>query len=226
MTNPSLTALVFVSTMLSLGGAACGGVRHATRPGGGAEAPEAKDPTLVEVRTTGFEGAARTVSFSTWDVDPADALPPTAPADVVEEMRAEAARNGADMLLLERIEDAWRKLWLGLGVKKDDAATREVVACAQPGFAAALEDAKARAVRCVQGVLYERAGLRGEVTAVFEVDPSGAALRAAPTPDSSRDSQFQQCVVGAVHGTAFGEPSGFTCQGRVTVQIVGPGSVQ
>lgn len=218
----SIIALGLV-TLFVLGPTACGGVRHATRSGQG---PEPKDPSLVEVRTTGFDGPVCTVSFSTWDVDPADELPANAPSDVVDEMREEAARQGADMLLLERVEDAWRKLWLGLGVKKDEASTPEVPACAQPGFAAALEDAKARAVRCVQGVLYERAGLRGQVTVVFEVDPAGAVLRAAPTPDSSRDSQFQQCVVGAVHGTGFGEPVGFTCQGRVAVEIVGPNSVQ
>ena len=206
-----------------LGASACGSVRHASR---GEPGPEAKDPTLVEVRTTGFDGPVRTVSLSTWDVDPADDLPASAPADVIEEMRGEAARHGADMLLLERIEDAWRKLWLGRGVKKDELASRDVPVCGQPGFAAALEDAKARAVRCAEGVLYERPGLRGEVTVVFEVDPSGAVLLAAPTPDSSRDSQLQQCVVGAVHATGFGEPIGFTCQGRVTVAIALPDSVR
>lgn len=219
-----MKSLLVVSTLSSsLALFACSGVKHATRS---EINPEAKDPSLVEVRTTGFDGPARTVSYSTWDVDPVDELPAEAPADVVESMREHAAQYGADMLLLERIEDAWRKVWLGLGKKKDELASGEVPVCGQPGFDKAHEDVKARAVRCVQQVLSERPALRGQVSVAFEVDPEGRVLRAAPTPDSSRDSAFQECVVGAVHGTSFGPPKDFTCQGRVTVEITGDSGVR
>jgi len=201
---------------------ACGGVHHATRPD---PTPAAKDPSLVEVRTTGFDGPTRVVSYSTWDVDPNDELPAIAPADVVEDMRVQAGRSGAEMLLLERVEDAWRKVWLGLGVVKDEAGQKAVAPCVHGGFDAALADAKMRAVRCAKGILYERAAIRGSVNVIFEVDPEGRVLRAAPTPDSSRDSELQQCVVGAVHTTSFGRPLGFTCQGQVSVAISGPDSV-
>lgn len=207
---------------LALGLSACGGVHHASRPD---MTPAAKDPSLVEVRTTGFDGPTRVVSYSTWDVDPNDELPATAPADVVADMREQAASFGAEMLLLERVEDAWRKVWLGLGVVKDEAGKKDVAPCVHAGFDAALADAKARSIRCAKGILYERAAIRGNVEVLFEVDPEGRVLRAAPTPSSSRDSELQQCVVGAVHTTTFGRPLGFTCQGRVSVEISGPDAV-
>lgn len=211
-----MRSLVLVSLIYSLSG--CGGVRHATRPD---LFPDAKDPSLVEVNTTGYSGPTRTVSYSTWDVEPTDELPAEAPVDVVEDMREEAARYGADMLLLERIEDDWRKVWLGLGVKKDELAAKDIPVCGQPGFAEAREDAQSRAVRCTRLILNERPALRGHVEVAFAVDPEGRVLRAAPTPESSRDSAFQECVLGAVHETEFGVPLGFTCQGRVTVSIDG-----
>ncbi len=211
--------------LAGLGPVGCGGVKHATRPDSG---PEAKDPSLVEVRTTGYDGPTKVVSYSTWDVDPNDELPASVPDDVVADMREQAAAYGADMLLLDRIDDSWRKVWLGLGVKKDASAnpTAAVPPCVHNGFDAAREDARQRAIRCVKGVLYEREALRGSIDVLFEVDPEGRVLRAAPSPDSSRDSSFQQCVVGAVHGTSFGRPLGFTCQGRVAVKIAGPGAVE
>lgn len=218
----SLKSLAPFALSLSLGAVACSSVHHATRP----EAfPEAKEPSLVEVRTTGYEGAYKIVSYSTWDVDPADELPASAPDDVVDAMREEAAAYGADMLLLDRIEDAWRKVWLGLGVKKADTGDKAVPPCVQNGFDAAVADAKARAARCTKGLLYQRSALRGRVDVVFEVDPEGRVLRAAPTPDSSRDSSYQECVLQAVHATSFGTPIGFSCQGRVAVEIDGAGGV-
>jgi len=207
---------------LFVGLSACGGVHHATRPD---MTRAAKDPSLVEVRTTGFEGPTRVVSYSTWDIDPNDELPLAPPDDVVTDMREQAATFGAEMLLIERVEDAWRKAWLGLGVVKDDAAKSEVAPCVHAGFDKALADAKERAIRCGKGILYERPAIRGSIEVLFEVDPEGKVLRAAPTPASSRDSEFQQCVVGAVHTTTFGRPLGFTCQGRVSVAITGPSTV-
>src|SRR5690349_9318133 len=97
----------FLFASLVIGLSACGGVRHAQRPD---RPTDTKDPALVEVRTTGYDGKARVVSYSTWDVDPNDELPTEAPDSVIEDMREEAASYGADMLLLDRIEGKWRKL--------------------------------------------------------------------------------------------------------------------
>ena len=39
------------------------------------------------------------------------------------------------------------------------------------------------------------------------------------------DSSYQECVLQAVHATSFGTPIGFSCQGRVAVEIDGAGGV-
>lgn len=206
---------------LALIAPACGGVQHATR----GSAPVAIDPTFVEVRTTGLDVAFDVVSWSAWDVAQTDTLPAAAPDDVVSEMRKEAARRGAQALLLERIEDPWRKAWLGLGVVRvpgRELPQEPPTPCAQPGFAEALLDAMARAQTCAKRLKYERPQLSGDVQVVFEVDPFGRVLRAAATPDSSRDGQLQACALGAVHATSFGEPSGWSCQ--ATLMMGTPGT--
>jgi hypothetical protein len=207
---------------MALTASACGGVQHATR---GSSSAQAIDPTFVEVRTTGLEGPYDVVSWSAWDVAQTDPLPAAAPEDVVAQMREEAARRGAQALLLERFEDPWRKLWLGLGVvrapERAGEPAKPPTPCAQAGFAEALIDAKARAQTCIKRLQFERPQLAGDVQVVFEVDPFGKVLRAAATPDSSRDGQLQACVLGAVHATTFGEPTDWSCQGVVTAGTAG-----
>lgn len=218
MTRHSITSALALTLLAT----ACGGVQHATRgPAGGA-----LDPTFVEVRTTGLDVPYDIVSWSAWDVAQTDPLPSTAPEDVVSEMRAEAARRGAQALLLERIEDPWRKVWLGLGVvrapERANEPTKLLAPCAQPGFAEALLDAMARAQTCAKRLKYERPQLAGDVQVVFEVDPFGKVLRAAATPDSSRDGQLQACALGAVHASSFGEPTGWSCQAILIMGTPGP----
>lgn len=223
MTRPRLDTVPALALAITLVATACGGVQHATR--NSAPSAAAIDPTFVEVRTTGLETPYDIVSWSAWDVAQTDPLPTTAPDDVVTQMREEAARRGAQALLLERLEDPWRKVWLGLGVvrapDRADEPQRPPTPCAQPGFAEALRDATARAQTCIKRLQYERPQLAGEVQVIFEVDAFGKVLRAAATPDSSRDGQLQACVLGAVHATSFGEPSDWTCQGVLTAGTAG-----
>jgi hypothetical protein len=200
---------------LTLASAACGNVRTATRqdtPLGG------RDATLVEVRTTGVEGGYRVVSFSSWDVELNETLPAEAPEDVVLSMRAAAATHGAEMLLIERWEDPWRKAFYGLGAVKADAAPT-VPACTHAGFEGVFEGVKKQARTCADALKRERPAIRGTIEVVFEVDPWGRALRAAPTPASSRDSQLQACVVGPIHDAEWGTPESFTCKGTVSVDL-------
>lgn len=210
----ALAALAAVSLS---GLAACSGVHSATRPGASATA---RDPSLVEVRATGFDGAYRIVSFSTWDVDPSEPLPAEAPVGVIEDMRAEAAAQGAEMLIMERWEDPYRKAYYGIGAVKDALASREIPTCGQPTFDAAMTAARATAAACVRELRAHRPQMRGSVTVAFEVDPDGKTLRGAPTPESSRDSEFQACLVDAVYATAWGAPLQFSCQARIGVDSV------
>lgn len=211
--------LVLAVLLSGCGLSGCGSVVHTTRP----DVPATpRDPTLVEVRTTGYDGTYRIVSHSTWDVDPNLELPATAPTDVVSEMRAEAARRGAEMLLLERFDDAFRKVWLGRGIVRTEVGDTAIVACAHEGFERALARAKDRAQTCIARLAYDRPSIRGEVEVVFEVDAIGRALGVAALPSSSRDGGLQQCVIEAVHATDFGTPVGFSCKGQVGAAVPPP----
>lgn len=205
---------LLVVFVLGLALSACGGVRHATRSG---TTPVPNDPTFVEVRTTGLDSPYTIVSWSAWEVALTDTLPDMAPSDIVTEMREEAARRGATMLLLDRVENAWRKVWLGLGVVRTAETTSSTTppTCSHAGFAEALIDAMDRAETCGKRLKYERPQLAGDVHIVFEVDPFGQVLQAAATPDSSRDGQLQACALEAVHATPFGTPPTWSCQGHL-----------
>jgi hypothetical protein len=215
--NPTLASIapIIMAT-------ACGNVVHSTRPGA---AGEPRDPTLVEVRTTGYDDPFHVVSHSTWDVDPNGALPETLPEDVMVEMRAEAARRGAEMLLLERLDSEWRKVWLGRGAVKSDTGDGPIEACFHYGFAAHVAEAHERAVSNVKRLLYDRPDVRGQVEVMFEVDATGRAIGAAATPWSSRDGDLQRCVLEAVYATRFGTPEKFGCQWQISVNVASPTEV-
>jgi hypothetical protein len=200
--------------------AACSGVRHATRPDG---ALPPRDVALVEVRTTGLEGAWRAVNFSSYDVELNEPLPAEAPEDVVISMREAASTHGARVLLIERWEDPYRQAFYGYGLVPADGASFEGLApappCAHATFSAALADVTAAARACARDVRARRPSLRGLVDALFEVDPFGGTLRAAASPDSSRDSELQACVIARIYATDWGVPDGLTCKGSLRVDL-------
>jgi len=213
---PVLWSVPALATLTAL--TACSGVRHSTREGA---SREARAVELVKVSATGIDTPYRIVSFSTWDVDLVDDLPAEAPPDVVDDMREEAAANGAEMLLLERYESDYRKAFYGVGAVPDELAAKEIPTCGHPGFQIAMDKARAAARSCGEALRQRRPQIRGAVVVAFEIDPRGDVLRAAPTPDSSRDSELQGCAIDAVHATPFGVPLQFTCQARLAVEVVG-----
>jgi hypothetical protein len=212
--------LVVTTLVVSPFGAACSGVRHATR---GAEGLPARDVELVEVRTTGLDGAWRVINFASWDVALNEPLPTEAPEDVIISMREAASSHGARVLFVERWEDTYRQAFFGYGVEPVEGASFEGLApvppCAHASFKAALSEVSASARACVRDVRGRRPGLRGVVDALFEVDPFGGTLRAAASPDSSRDSELQACVIARIYATGWGAPEALTCRGAVRVDL-------
>lgn len=201
---------------------ACGtGVRTAHR---GDLATNAGDPALVQVIDGSPDGELRLVSLSTWSVHVSDELPPSPPEAAVEAMRVGAAGVGATRLYLERVDSPHRKAFYGLGVVPAAGASAEPAACDHADYAEALADATGSADRCVAALRVERPALRGEITVVFQVDPEGEVMRAAATPDSTRDGQAQLCAVRAVHDSDFGSPSALTCAGALMVSFGDPGA--
>jgi len=212
--NPHVLSVTVLALSLSAG--ACGGVRHSTRDG---LSREARAVELVEVARAGVEAGSRIVSFSMWDVDLVDDLPVDPPDDVVADMREEAASKGAERLLVERYESDYRKAFYGVGVVPDVAAPKVAPACTHPGFDVHLQEARDAVLACADAVRKSRPGVQGKVVVAFEIDPEGGVLRAVPTPDSSRDSELQACVLEAVHKTPMGVPLEFVCQGRLSVEV-------
>lgn len=213
--SPRLVSVIVVALSLS-SLVACGGVRHASRDG---LSREARAVELVEVSDAGPSEGQRIVSFSIWDVDLVDDLPAEAPADVVGDMREEAAAKGAEKLLLERYQSDYRKAFYGVGVVADPTAPKAAPVCGHPGFDVAINEARAQVRSCGDALRKRRPELRGTVVVAFEIDPHGGVLRAVPTPDSSRDSELQACVLEAVHTTPMGMPLDFTCQARLSVEV-------
>jgi hypothetical protein len=218
--NPSQRHLLLAlaaATALSACGAS---VQTAARaPGAGSGPPG--EAYLVQVAYGSPGDGDRVVSLSVWDVNPADALPAAPPEDVVATMREHAAERGATRLWLERVEAPRRKAFFGLGTAPDPdpGATADPTPCAHAAFADGLIAATRAADRCLAALLRERPALRGEITVVFQVDAWGAVMRAAPTPESTRDGMAQRCAVDAVHDADFGAPIALTCEGSLTVTI-------
>lgn len=217
--SPRIAASTVTALSLSLL-VACGGVRHASRDG---LSREARAVELVEVTSAGPSEGHRIVSFSIWDVDLVDDLPADPPKDVVADMREEAASKGAEQLLLERYESDYRKAFYGVGIVHDPTAPKVAPVCGHPAFELHLEEARGKVRACADALRKRRPELRGKVVVAFEIDYEGGVLRAVPTPDSSRDSELQACVLEAVHDTPMGVPLEFTCQARLSVEVAGDG---
>lgn len=217
---PAVAVALAVATALSACGASVQTAARTSNEGSGSP----REAYLVQVADGSPGDGDRVVSLSVWDVNPADALPATAPEEVVATMREHAAERGATRLWIERVEAPQRKAFFGLGTVADAAATRGQAPCAHAAFADGLIAATRAADRCLAALLRDRPALRGEITVVFQVDAWGAVMRAAPTPDSTRDGMAQLCAVDAVHDADFGAPIDLSCEGSLTVAIPSAGA--
>ncbi len=198
--------------------AACGGgVRTVDR--GPAGAPV--DPVLVQVVKGAPLGDVRYVSLSSWEVHPADTLPAELPASQVAEMRRAAAARGATRLYLERVDDAFRRAFFGVGVVPTAAGQGDPGPCGHPAFAAARAAAEADGWRCLERLRATRPALRGQVAVIFQIDAEGRVMRAAATPASTRDGMAQRCVLRAAHEADWGTPAGLSCTGQLSVTFGG-----
>lgn len=211
-----MSRAVFLALALTSTTAACSSVHHATRAG---KSGDPRDATLVKVVTEGYDGPVRYVSFSAWDVELGEDLPEKAPPEVLDDMRGEAADNGAELLIVERYEDDYRQAFYGWGAIPDELAPKNVPVCGHPGFDISLDRAKESARACVTALRARRPQLQGTVEVVFQIDGDGQVLRAAPTAASSRDSELQGCVLEALHQSGFGIPLELTCQARIGVDL-------
>ena len=141
--------------------------------------------------------------------------------DVVATMRRHAGQRGAHYLVIERLDNPWRRAFYGTGLRllPPGTSTRTIRDCTHESAREGAEDAAKRASRCMDKLRRTRPALKGEVAVLLEVDPFGRVRRAVPTPDSSRDTLMRNCALGAVFQQDFGEPGSWGCRVRVEARL-------
>ncbi|MCB9786563.1 MAG: hypothetical protein H6744_07695 [Deltaproteobacteria bacterium] len=190
---------------------ACGGVKTATRADGAAAPVQ---PFLVQVVDALPDEPLSIQSLSVLEVNVQDPFSEELDEANVERMRQAAAGQGAELLVLERVETPTRHAWYGFGVRREPGGVspRAVDTCVHGAAAHALAAARSDAERCLRTLREERPAASGLVHALFQVDAFGAVYRVAATPESSRDSAARQCVLEAVAARDFGDHEDFLCR--------------
>ncbi len=194
--------------------ASCGGVRSAGLPGTPSEV------FLVEVTDVVPAEPVRLVSVSTLDVIyEGEPLAPRPSDGDVEAMRRAAAGHGAELLVLERVDNSYRHAYYGFGYVRDRSVESPgkvpPPTCVHPDAHVGRDAAAKRAAACLGKLKAKRPALAGRLEMVFQVDAHGAIYRAAATPSSSRDTQVQRCGMKAVFAGSYGPHSQLLC----TVEI-------
>ena len=211
---PSLPALVVLTAWAS---AACGGGLRSVA----AESPLAPiDPALVLLVEGPTPPDAHLVNFAAWDASVHEPLPASPPADVLTALRDNAAALGASRLYLDRLDAEHRKAFFAAGVAPASAQPAPApTPCAHASFAAAAQAVRAEASRCLAAVKRRRPALTGLVAFVFQVDPWGQLMHAAPSPRASRDDEARACLYSALAEAEFGTTPRFTCAAEIEVPI-------
>ena len=186
---PSLLACMTLCSTFS----ACATALESTHRGGASTPVE---PYLVGVTETAPQRPYRVVSVSVDKHDMRASEPAAASDSVQDAMKAYAASRGAKMVWIERSMNRWQRRFYGWGLvwvdRPEDATPSK--ACKHWGFAEGLAAAQAAAKTCFGKLLRTRPALAGSVEILFEVDPWGGIRQAAPSPNSSRDTQVHACA--------------------------------
>ena len=196
----------------------CGGLRTAVR----GEPPAAPGSVfLVQLLDARLQRPAMTVSVSVVEMKRTAPLPEAPDAAWVAEMRRAAASRGADALVVERLDERWRRAFYGVGLRylRADEVVPDVPACDHPRYHLGVAQAREAADRCIGELKRARPALKGVAAIVFEVDAFGDIRRAAAAPGASRDTQVRACLVEAVVGERYGEPAGFRCRAGLSLEL-------
>ena len=192
----------------------CGGVETAGSGG------PALEPFLVEVTDSMPTGDLRLVSVSSLGFQPDGSGPHRPGAADVATMRAAAAAHGAELLVLETVDNPWRHAFYGFGYVRAAADTAgELPGCVHPEAIEARDAAAATASRCLRRRAAARPGLAGRLTVLFQVDAHGDIYRAGATPDSSRDTQVQRCAMQAIYDHDYGAHRQLLCALRLEASL-------
>jgi hypothetical protein len=185
--------------------------------------PVTKAPAVVEVLEAPPERATAVVGLGVAELDTEGPRPQSPSAELVASFRGAAAERGADVVVIELMETRWRRAYYSTMLRylaPGESSSDGPRACDHPDTVAALEAARQEAAACLGKAKKDRPGLFGKVTIRFEVDAFGGIRRAAPTPDSTRDTQVQMCILEPLFtGKTYGPAKPFSCRSEVTVEV-------
>jgi hypothetical protein len=173
------------------------------------------DQFLVEV-TDVMPGAPFSfVSVSTLRPGRVGELPNRLTEAQIASMTAAAAKQGAEVLVTERIQSRRQNVFYGFGLKRTTppgAGLAGLSACSHSGLSAAVSDAVTRTHQCLTRLRATRSSLQGTVRTIILVDGFGHAYQAAVAPDSTRDGMMGACGLAAAHEVNFGAHGDVLCR--------------
>ena len=217
---PGLAITAFV--LLTLYGCAT-----AQRAGALPDNAEPREPFLVEVSDRIPAGAYSIVSVATRPPRRGAKLPATLDDGELELERSFAGNHGAEFLAVERVDNAYRRVFYLLGLRQQSLAAGtgtqtqasgpplRTPQCAQPDLDTMLADARRRVGRCVAQLREARPALAGTLKIRIEIDRFGGIYAADITPESSRDGQLQRCAKRAIYETRIGAQRALMCHVEV-----------
>ena len=184
---------------------------------------EPQESFLVEVSDGIPAGTYSVVSVATRPPQRGAKLPTALDDQELEVHRAFAGEHGAELLAVERVDTAYRRVFYLLGLRQQRPVKGTVAQaqasgpplhtpqCAQQDLDAMLSDARRRVGRCVAQLREARPALAGTMKMRIELDQFGGIYAADVTPDSSRDGQLQRCAKQAVHQAGAGAQDALMC---------------
>jgi len=204
-------------TLIMLTG--CASIQTATRSG---DTATPNDAFLVEV-TDVMPGAPYSfVSVSTLRPGRVGALPERLSEEQLSVMTASAAKQGAEVLVTERIDTRRQSVFYGFGLKKTEPPGSGLAGldmCRQPSLSSAVTDAVKLTNRCLKQLQTSRKSLQGTVRTIILVDGFGDVYQGAVAPDSTRDGMMGACGLSAAHSVNFGAHGDVLCRVEIEASL-------
>ena len=203
-------ALALGLTLFTFAG--CASIQSATLRGNTAPA---NDAFLVEVTDIMPGEPYGFVSVATLKPGRTGGLPERLSEDALAAFTEVAAKEGAEVLVTERLDNRRQQLYYGFGLKRmtpPGQGLAGVKPCTHVSLASAVQDAVTQTQRCLKSLQRSRKGLQGRVRVITLVDGLGGVYRAAVAPDATRDGQMGACGLDAAHETDFGGHEDVLCR--------------
>ena len=203
-----------VALLLAMQGACGGGVKSLSY-----DALDDRPAFLVEVKLETPALPTVPVSQSVVAVDPGAPLPAMPANSLLDPMREEAAKRGANFLLVERFDTRWRRVYYGTGLKLSERPKGPVKACKQADAVEIRDRVVAKAGRCLQELSRTRPSLRARIDATLLIDAFGGLKKIVHRSGSSVDGQVRGCLLKPAAKASYGRSGGYTCELSVQLEM-------